>query len=213
MKQLTKIKSLFWLMMSPSVAEGLWRSQQKQNSDHHHLCKTLIYSFNNVFKGYFIQLFVENKEIIKNSKNKQSAKKEASFSLKISWRFERFLLLQGDREAELGLPFSPLCDRTSTMVAQSQIGKFKKQHSESESENMNLKTIKEFFFSLNPNSDRIHRIHCGANFHCHDRNDWEDYDPPRGWGSFTGPGWLQTLKVNGLPGGGRRASERRSSKY
>ncbi|XP_069007860.1 LOW QUALITY PROTEIN: dual specificity calcium/calmodulin-dependent 3',5'-cyclic nucleotide phosphodiesterase 1A [Embiotoca jacksoni] len=29
---------------------------------------------------------------------------------------------QGDREAELGLPFSPLCDRKSTMVAQSQIG-------------------------------------------------------------------------------------------
>lgn len=30
--------------------------------------------------------------------------------------------LQGDKEAELGLPFSPLCDRNSTMVAQSQIG-------------------------------------------------------------------------------------------
>ncbi|GAB5575798.1 calcium/calmodulin-dependent 3' [Prionailurus iriomotensis] len=29
--------------------------------------------------------------------------------------------LQGDKEAELGLPFSPLCDRKSTMVAQSQI--------------------------------------------------------------------------------------------
>ncbi|CAB1317971.1 unnamed protein product, partial [Coregonus sp. 'balchen'] len=28
----------------------------------------------------------------------------------------------GDKEAELGLPFSPLCDRKSTMVAQSQIG-------------------------------------------------------------------------------------------
>ncbi|XP_008049632.1 calcium/calmodulin-dependent 3',5'-cyclic nucleotide phosphodiesterase 1C-like, partial [Carlito syrichta] len=28
----------------------------------------------------------------------------------------------GDREAELGLPFSPLCDRKSTMVAQSQVG-------------------------------------------------------------------------------------------
>lgn len=37
----------------------------------------------------------------------------------------KFLLnvfLQGDKEAELGLPFSPLCDRNSTMVAQSQIG-------------------------------------------------------------------------------------------
>uniref|UniRef100_A0A674N7Q7 Phosphodiesterase n=1 Tax=Takifugu rubripes TaxID=31033 RepID=A0A674N7Q7_TAKRU len=29
---------------------------------------------------------------------------------------------QGDKEADLGLPFSPLCDRKSTMVAQSQIG-------------------------------------------------------------------------------------------
>ncbi|KAH0621559.1 hypothetical protein JD844_022975 [Phrynosoma platyrhinos] len=29
---------------------------------------------------------------------------------------------QGDKEAELGLPFSPLCDRNSTMIAQSQIG-------------------------------------------------------------------------------------------
>ncbi|XP_032879707.1 calcium/calmodulin-dependent 3',5'-cyclic nucleotide phosphodiesterase 1A isoform X1 [Amblyraja radiata] len=29
---------------------------------------------------------------------------------------------QGDNEADLGLPFSPLCDRKSTMVAQSQIG-------------------------------------------------------------------------------------------
>uniref|UniRef100_A0A3Q1K468 Phosphodiesterase n=1 Tax=Anabas testudineus TaxID=64144 RepID=A0A3Q1K468_ANATE len=29
---------------------------------------------------------------------------------------------QGDKEAEMGLPFSPLCDRKATMVAQSQIG-------------------------------------------------------------------------------------------
>ncbi|XP_030065700.1 dual specificity calcium/calmodulin-dependent 3',5'-cyclic nucleotide phosphodiesterase 1A isoform X2 [Microcaecilia unicolor] len=29
---------------------------------------------------------------------------------------------QGDKEVELGLPFSPLCDRKATMVAQSQIG-------------------------------------------------------------------------------------------
>ncbi|XP_078794931.1 dual specificity calcium/calmodulin-dependent 3',5'-cyclic nucleotide phosphodiesterase 1A isoform X2 [Oryzias latipes] len=41
-------------------------------------------------------------------------------------RWTTFLLeeffRQGDKEAELGLPFSPLCDRKSTMVAQSQIG-------------------------------------------------------------------------------------------
>uniref|UniRef100_A0A674NCW3 Phosphodiesterase n=1 Tax=Takifugu rubripes TaxID=31033 RepID=A0A674NCW3_TAKRU len=30
---------------------------------------------------------------------------------------------QGDKEVELGLPFSPLCDRNTTMIAQSQIGK------------------------------------------------------------------------------------------
>lgn len=29
---------------------------------------------------------------------------------------------QGDKESEMGLPFSPLCDRKSTLVAQSQIG-------------------------------------------------------------------------------------------
>lgn len=29
---------------------------------------------------------------------------------------------QGDQERELGLPFSPLCDRNNTLVAQSQIG-------------------------------------------------------------------------------------------
>ncbi|XP_030643511.1 calcium/calmodulin-dependent 3',5'-cyclic nucleotide phosphodiesterase 1A [Chanos chanos] len=29
---------------------------------------------------------------------------------------------QGDKEAELGLPFSPLCDRKATLIAQSQIG-------------------------------------------------------------------------------------------
>lgn len=32
-------------------------------------------------------------------------------------------LFQGDKEVELGLPFSPLCDRKATMIAQSQIGK------------------------------------------------------------------------------------------
>lgn len=29
---------------------------------------------------------------------------------------------QGDREQELGLPISPLCDREKTLVAESQIG-------------------------------------------------------------------------------------------
>lgn len=37
------------------------------------------------------------------------------------------LFSQGDKEAELGLPFSPLCDRTSTLVAQSQIGEYEEE--------------------------------------------------------------------------------------
>ncbi|XP_040828068.1 calcium/calmodulin-dependent 3',5'-cyclic nucleotide phosphodiesterase 1A isoform X2 [Ochotona curzoniae] len=47
-----------------------------------------------------------------------------SWNLHYRWTMalmEEFFL-QGDKEAELGLPFSPLCDRKSTMVAQSQIG-------------------------------------------------------------------------------------------
>ncbi|XP_047398596.1 dual specificity calcium/calmodulin-dependent 3',5'-cyclic nucleotide phosphodiesterase 1A isoform X1 [Sciurus carolinensis] len=47
-------------------------------------------------------------------------------SWKLHYRWTMALMeeffLQGDKEAELGLPFSPLCDRNSTMVAQSQIG-------------------------------------------------------------------------------------------
>ncbi|XP_054334954.1 dual specificity calcium/calmodulin-dependent 3',5'-cyclic nucleotide phosphodiesterase 1A isoform X12 [Pongo pygmaeus] len=47
-------------------------------------------------------------------------------SWKLHYRWTMALMeeffLQGDKEAELGLPFSPLCDRKSTMVAQSQIG-------------------------------------------------------------------------------------------
>ncbi|XP_032546472.1 calcium/calmodulin-dependent 3',5'-cyclic nucleotide phosphodiesterase 1C isoform X10 [Chiroxiphia lanceolata] len=39
---------------------------------------------------------------------------------------------QGDKEAELGLPFSPLCDRKSTMVAQSQIDAEEKAKKEAE---------------------------------------------------------------------------------
>uniref|UniRef100_A0A672YYY1 Phosphodiesterase n=1 Tax=Sphaeramia orbicularis TaxID=375764 RepID=A0A672YYY1_9TELE len=46
-----------------------------------------------------------------------------SRNLRLRWLTDDFFFLfQGDKEAELGLPFSPLCDRKSTMVAQSQIG-------------------------------------------------------------------------------------------
>lgn len=31
---------------------------------------------------------------------------------------------QGDKERELGLPYSPLCDRNNTLVAESQIGEW-----------------------------------------------------------------------------------------
>lgn len=34
------------------------------------------------------------------------------------------LLVQGDKERELGLQYSPLCDRNSTLVAESQIGSY-----------------------------------------------------------------------------------------
>ncbi|XP_068425675.1 dual specificity calcium/calmodulin-dependent 3',5'-cyclic nucleotide phosphodiesterase 1C isoform X4 [Clinocottus analis] len=47
-----------------------------------------------------------------------------SYDLHHRWTsslLEEFFI-QGDKESELGLPFSPLCDRKSTMVAQSQIG-------------------------------------------------------------------------------------------
>ncbi|XP_038278465.1 calcium/calmodulin-dependent 3',5'-cyclic nucleotide phosphodiesterase 1A isoform X4 [Dermochelys coriacea] len=47
-------------------------------------------------------------------------------SWELHYRWTRALMeeffRQGDKEAALGLPFSPLCDRKSTMVAQSQIG-------------------------------------------------------------------------------------------
>lgn len=36
---------------------------------------------------------------------------------------------QGDKEKELGLPFSPLCDRNNTPIAQSQIGNHSFIHS------------------------------------------------------------------------------------
>lgn len=32
--------------------------------------------------------------------------------------------LQGDMEKKLGLPFSPLCDRNNTLIAESQIGQY-----------------------------------------------------------------------------------------
>ncbi|UYV62211.1 PDE1C [Cordylochernes scorpioides] len=31
---------------------------------------------------------------------------------------------QGDKEHELGLPYSPLCDRNATLIPESQIGEF-----------------------------------------------------------------------------------------
>jgi hypothetical protein len=41
----------------------------------------------------------------------------------IFFRCMEEFFVQGDREAEMGLEYSPLCDRHNTMVPQSQIGK------------------------------------------------------------------------------------------
>lgn len=46
------------------------------------------------------------------------------WSLHYRWTcqlLEEFFL-QGDMEKKLGLPFSPLCDRNNTLIAESQIG-------------------------------------------------------------------------------------------
>lgn len=51
--------------------------------------------------------------------------------LTLPWRL---CLFQGDKEVQLGLPFSPLCDRKATMIAQSQIGKKEEQASPGVSE-------------------------------------------------------------------------------
>lgn len=53
------------------------------------------------------------------------------FFLSLIYRLEKCAVshFQGDKEVELGLPFSPLCDRNTTMIAQSQIGKDSGGHS------------------------------------------------------------------------------------
>lgn len=77
------------------------------------------------------------------------------------------------------------------MVAQSQIGKVKERSSTQKMAEQKMCLLK-----LNRNSYRIHRLHCGANLHCHVGNDREDNDPPHGGGVFAWPGWLQTFKVS-----------------
>uniref|UniRef100_A0A672NU82 3',5'-cyclic-nucleotide phosphodiesterase n=1 Tax=Sinocyclocheilus grahami TaxID=75366 RepID=A0A672NU82_SINGR len=48
---------------------------------------------------------------------------EMVMSTDMSCHFQQIKTMRnGDKEAELGLPFSPLCDRKATMIAQSQIG-------------------------------------------------------------------------------------------
>lgn len=53
------------------------------------------------------------------------------FFFSLIYRLEKCAVshFQGDKEVELGLPFSPLCDRNTTMIAQSQIGKDSGGHS------------------------------------------------------------------------------------
>jgi calcium/calmodulin-dependent 3',5'-cyclic nucleotide phosphodiesterase len=47
-----------------------------------------------------------------------------SFIVTIRWTMQLLeeFFRQGDKERDLGLPFSPLCDRKNTLVAESQIG-------------------------------------------------------------------------------------------
>lgn len=61
---------------------------------------------------------------------------------------------QGDREAELGLEYSPLCDRHNTMVPQSQIGNFKGCR-------CILKIIRSVLITV---CFRFHRFHCQSYF-------------------------------------------------
>lgn len=85
-------------------------------------------------------------------------------------------LCEGDREAELGLPFSPLCDRKSTLVAESQIGKqtfllspnllFWLFHSAS----CQLKCTGQQFFSC---SCRVHRLYRVPHILAADRHGWK----------------------------------------
>jgi len=59
------------------------------------------------------------------------------------------LCFQGDKEAELGLPFSPLCDRKSTMVAQSQIGEWLLQLHLHHLQHSQVTLEKEAFYKIN----------------------------------------------------------------
>ena len=63
---------------------------------------------------------------------------------------------QGDKERELGLEFSPLCDRHNTMVPQSQIGEY-------------LLTLRPMKLSVIITS-RFHRLYCDS----HSFNLWRD---------------------------------------
>lgn len=45
-----------------------------------------------------------------------------SISDSIIFKLAEEFFRQGDKEAELGLPYSPLCDRKTTHVAESQVG-------------------------------------------------------------------------------------------
>lgn len=60
---------------------------------------------------------------------------------------------QGDMEKKLGLPYSPLCDRNTTLVAESQIGLFF------------FTVINKFFINYNFLC-RIYRFYCFAEYGC-----------------------------------------------
>ncbi|XP_050388332.1 dual specificity calcium/calmodulin-dependent 3',5'-cyclic nucleotide phosphodiesterase 1A isoform X4 [Patella vulgata] len=77
--------------------------------------KNLLSMPENIEKSKALSLVLHCADISHPAKDWDLHKKWTDFLL------EEFFL-QGDREQELGLPFSPLCDRKNTLVAQSQIG-------------------------------------------------------------------------------------------
>ena len=62
------------------------------------------------------------KHVMFLKRNKKSFNSMQALILQMSSRCMEEFFKQGDKEQEQGLDFSPLCDRQTTMVPQSQIG-------------------------------------------------------------------------------------------
>ncbi|XP_059174732.1 dual specificity calcium/calmodulin-dependent 3',5'-cyclic nucleotide phosphodiesterase 1A-like isoform X3 [Physella acuta] len=77
--------------------------------------KSLLGMPENIEKSKVLSLVLHCADISHPAKDWELHEKWTGFLLEEFFR-------QGDREQELGLPFSPLCDRKNTLVAESQIG-------------------------------------------------------------------------------------------